>query len=92
MDRPKAFIPNPLDQLDLEIAKLLAAHPGELTVHRTDPPLRANQLRAGHEWKGEYIFGQGKVVQCRLLELARSTKAGGKSRKVMVRVGGGESL
>ena len=90
MERPRAFVPNPIDHLDLEVAKLLAAHPGELFVQRTDPPLRANQLRAGHEWKGEFIFGGGKVVQCRLLELAKVGKGGGRSRKVMVRIGGGK--
>jgi hypothetical protein len=84
----KRFVPNPLDPLDLELARILESIPNEVGVERLDPPLRKGQRHEG-EWKAQYAFSGGRcgrrIYAARLLEL---NKINGKTRKVMIRSNG----
>jgi hypothetical protein len=88
-----AFEPNPLDELDKELARVLESFSTDVSVERVDPPLRKGQLHVG-EWKAQYaftIYNGRKVHSCRLLELTRSGgNNGNKTRKVMIRNKGGQ--
>lgn len=89
-----AFIPNRLDELDKELARVLESIPTDVQVERMDPPLKKGQLHEG-EWKAQYAltsWGERRVLSCRLLELTRSgSSLENKTRKVMVRDKGGKS-
>lgn len=90
------FVPNKLDELDMELAHILETIPNDITVERIDPPLRRGQLHTG-EWTSQYAFTSGrsgrKIYPCRLLVLNKpGSAADGKSRKVMVKIGGSEWL
>lgn len=90
----KAFVPNPLDELDKEVARILESLHIDVQVERMDPPLRKGQLHEG-EWKAQYAlvaWGERKVHACRLLELTRSGSSHeSMTRKVMIRDKGGQS-
>jgi hypothetical protein len=92
---PGGFVPNPLDELDKELARQLKNIPTIVEVERLDPPLRKGQLHEG-EWKAQYAFkilGERRTCACRLIEMARpgmSTQT--KIQKVMVRDKGGKSF
>lgn len=90
---PGGFVPNPLDDLDKELARQLKNTPTHVGVERIDPPLRKGQLHEG-EWNARYCFtisGERKTHTCRLLQMTRSaTNTSSKMQKVMIRDGGGE--
>lgn len=90
---PGGFIPNPLDELDKELARQLKTTPTCVKVERVDPPLRKGQLHEG-EWNARYcltISGERKTHACRLLEMIGSgTNTSTKMQKVMIRDRGGE--
>ncbi len=91
-----AFVPNKLDDLDMALAKLLDELPNDLLVERLDPPLRRGHLHDG-DWAARYAittsrYGR-KEYQLRLLVLNKpGTGPGGKTQKVMIRDGAGESI
>lgn len=88
------FIPNPLDELDKELARQLKNIPIDVEIGRVDPPLRKGQLHEG-EWNARYSFdisGERRTRACRLIEMARAgINTPNKVQKVMVRDKGGES-
>lgn len=88
------FIPNPLDELDIELARVLQSVPTFVQVERTDLTLRKGQLHEG-EWTAQYAFtsrGERTVHSCRLLEFTRSGgNVENRAQKVMIREKGGES-
>jgi hypothetical protein len=88
----KRFVPNPLDLLDVELAKVLESTPNDVIVERLDPPLRRGQRHQG-EWTAQYAFTSGRhgrqVFPSRLLELHKPRSGlEGKTRKIMVRTEG----
>lgn len=87
----KAFVPNPLDPLDMELAHILDSIPHDVHVERLDPPLRKGQRHEG-EWRAQYAFTSGRhgrrIYPSRLLELHKPRSNNEKVRKVMVRVDG----
>ena len=88
----RRFIPNPLDLLDVELAKVLESTPNDVIVERLDPPLRRGQRHEG-EWTAQYAFTSGRhgrqVFPSRLLELHKPRSGvDGKTRKIMVRTEG----
>lgn len=88
------YIPgNAKDPLDVEVARVVNSVAHGFFVERVDPPLRTPP-RVGEEVKAQYAFTSAlarKVLNCRLVVIGRSGQTGGETKKVMVRVGGGES-
>lgn len=91
------YVPgNPKDPLDAEFASIVNAIPHGLLIERVDPPLKTVP-KEGEEIRASYAFSSSlsrKVVTCRLTTLTRSGRTGGENtmtKKVMCRVGGGES-
>jgi len=88
------YIPgNPKDPLDVEVAAIVNSISHGLLVERVDPPLR-KVPKDGEEIKAQYAFSTGlsrKVVTCRLTTLSRSGKSLETTKKVMCRIGGGET-
>jgi len=90
------YIPsNPNDPLDAEIAIVANSLAHGLLIERVDPPLKKIP-KEGEEVKAQYAFSNAlsrKVVNCKLTTLTRSGKGstGILTKKVMCRVGGGES-
>jgi hypothetical protein len=88
---------NSRDPLDAEVAAIVNSIAHGLLIERVDPPLRAIP-REGEEIRAQYAFSNSlakKTVTCRLTTLSRAGAKGESStatKKVMVRVGGGESL
>ena len=89
------YIPgNPKDPLDVEVAAIVNSISHGLLVERVDPPLR-KVPKDGEEIKAQYAFSTSlsrKVVTCRLTTLSRSGKSLETTKKVMCRIGGGETL
>jgi hypothetical protein len=88
----KRFVPNPLDPLDVELAKVLESTPNDVVVERLDLPLRRGQRHEG-EWTAQYAFTSGRhgrqIFPSRLLELHKPrSSVEGKTRKIMVRTEG----
>ena len=88
----KGFVPNPLDLLDVELAKVLDSTPNDVIVERLDPPLRRGHRHEG-EWTAQYAFTSGRhgrqVLPSRLLELHKPRSGvEGKTRKIMVKTEG----
>jgi hypothetical protein len=88
---------NPKDPLDQEVAAVVNSIAHGLLVERVDPPLKTIP-RSGEEIKAQYAFSNAlsrKIVTCRLTTLTRSNpKSTGQpttTKKVMCRVGGGET-
>ena len=87
---------NPRDPLDAEVAAIVNSIAHGLLIERVDPPLRMIP-REGEEIRAQYAFSNSlarKTVTCRLTTLSRAGAKGEAStatKKVMVRVGGGES-
>ncbi|KAF8074837.1 hypothetical protein FPV67DRAFT_1575016 [Lyophyllum atratum] len=90
------YIPGNLkDPLDTEVAAIVNSIAHGLLVERIDPPVRKIP-KEGEEVKAQYAFSNSlsrKVVTCRLTTLTRPGKGHGDAttKKVMCRVGGGES-
>ena len=88
---------NPRDPLDAEIAAIVNSIAHGLLIERVDAPLRTIP-REGEEIRAQYAFSNSlarKLVTCRLTTLSRAGAKGEPStatKKVMVRVGGGEPL
>ncbi len=86
---------NPRDPLDAEVAAIVNSIAHGLLIERVDPPLRTIP-REGEEIRAQYAFSNSlakKTVTCRLTTLSRAGAKGEPStasKKVMVRVGGGE--
>ena len=86
---------NPRDPLDAEVAAIVNSIAHGLLIERVDPPLRMIP-REGEEIRAQYAFSNSlarKTVTCRLTTLSRAGAKGEAStatKKVMVRVGGGE--
>ena len=84
---------NARDPLDVGVAAVVNALPHNLIVERVDPPLRGAP-REGEEVRAQYAFSNQlgrKVVNCKLTTMSRSGGRG-TTKKVMCRVGGGESI
>lgn len=87
---------NQKDPLDVEVAAIVNGIAHGLFIERVDPPLRAVP-KEGEEVRAQYAFSNSlarKTVTCRLTTLSRAGAKGEPStasKKVMVRVGGGES-
>lgn len=82
------------DPLDVEVARVVNSVTHGFLVERVDPPLRSPP-KAGEEIKAQYAFSNAlarRVLNCRLAIIGRSGQKGGETKKVMVRVGGGESF
>lgn len=90
----KYVVSNPKDPLDVELGSIVNSMPHGLLVERVDPPLRGAPT-AGAELKAQYAFTNAvarKVVTCKLTTMTRSGPKGqSTTKKIMVRVGGGES-
>lgn len=88
--RDGPFVPNKLDALDVELARVLHAVPNDVHIQRLSPPLLRGQRHEG-TWEAQYALTSGRAGRkehlCKLLEL---DKGGTKTNKVMIRVGGGE--
>lgn len=88
------YIPgNAKDPLDVEVARVVNSVAHGFLVERVDPPLRTPP-KVGEEVKAQYAFSSAlsrKVLNCRLVVIGRNGQTGGETKKVMVRVGGGES-
>ena len=88
---------NPRDPLDAEVAAIVNSIAHGLLIERVDPPLKM-MPREGEEIRAQYAFSNSlarKTVTCRLTTLSRSGAKGEPStatKKVMVRVGGGECV
>ena len=86
---------NPRDPLDAEVAAIVNSIAHGLLIERVDPPLKMIP-REGEEIRAQYAFSNSlarKTVTCRLTTLSRAGAKGESStatKKVMVRVGGGE--
>jgi hypothetical protein len=86
---------NPRDPLDAEVAAIVNSIAHGLLIERVDPPLKV-MPREGEEIRAQYAFSNSlarKTVTCRLTTLSRAGAKGEAStatKKVMVRVGGGE--
>ena len=86
---------NQRDPLDAEVAAIVNSIAHGLLIERVDPPLRTIP-REGEEIRAQYAFSNAlarKTVTCRLTTLSRAGAKGEAStatKKVMVRVGGGE--
>jgi len=86
---------NPRDPLDAEVAAIVNSIAHGLLIERVDPPLRTIP-REGEEIRAQYAFSNSlakKTVTCRLTTLSRAGAKGEPStasKKVLVRVGGGE--
>jgi hypothetical protein len=81
------------DPLDVEVALVVNSMVHGFLVERIDPPLRKSP-KQGEEIKAQYAFSNAlvrKVLNCRLVIISRAGSKGGEMRKVMCRVGGGES-
>ena len=83
------------DPLDAEVAAIVNSIAHGLLIERVDPPLKTIP-REGEEIRAQYAFSNSlarKTVTCRLTTLSRAGAKGESStatKKVMVRVGGGE--
>ena len=83
------------DPLDAEVAAIVNSIAHGLLIERVDPPLKMIP-REGEEIRAQYAFSNSlarKTVTCRLTTLSRAGAKGESStatKKVMVRVGGGE--
>jgi len=88
------FPGNMLDPLDVEVSNVCNSLAHGLMVERVDPPLKKSQTpKDGEEVKAQYAFSNAlarKVVTCRLTTLTRRGESAAPTKKVMVRVGGGE--
>ncbi|KAH9913926.1 uncharacterized protein B0H18DRAFT_1146992 [Fomitopsis serialis] len=86
------YVPgNPRDPLDMEIANVVNSLGHVLVVKRIDPPLRGTP-KENEEVRAQYSFTgplTTKIVNCKLTTLSRPGTSGGKSKRVMCRVGGG---
>ena len=77
----------------MEVANIVNSVPHSLIVERVDPPLRTIP-KEGEEVRAQYAFSNQlgrKVVNCKLTTMSRSGGRG-TTKKVMCRVGGGESI
>ncbi|KAH9036420.1 hypothetical protein EDB84DRAFT_1482924 [Lactarius hengduanensis] len=98
VNSPYLYKPGNLrDPLDMEVAAIVNSIAHGLLIERVDPPLRAIP-RDGEEIRAQYAFSNSlarKTVTCRLTTLSRAGAKGESStatKKVMVRVGGGECV
>lgn len=87
-----AYVPNPLDDLDLAISAILRALPLQLSIERLSPPLTRADLAHADSLSARYFFsmsnaGQRRAVMCKLVDRVGPRAKEGK--KVLVRVGGG---
>jgi hypothetical protein len=101
MDKPQIpYIPSSLkDPLDVEVAHIVNSIQHGFLIERMDPPSRAAPT-PGTELKAQYAFSNAlgrKIINCKLVIVHRTgTKSAGgveaPTKKVMCRVGGGESF
>lgn len=84
------YMPNMIDPLDTEVADIVNSQPFFVFCKAVDPPLTkaAAAAQTAGERMARYTFGSRseKPVTCKLVE-----RGAGKGRKVLCRVGGGES-
>lgn len=89
---PGAFIPNKLDELDMELARLLDTIPNDIKIEKLGAPLQKGHFHVGN-WEARYAMTAGRTGRrehmCRLVLLDKpGTAEDGKTRKIMIRVGG----